>query len=311
MPLKKALLLGVVYSNDKEASEPSCGQRFRDRVRCKSLEKAGYEVYSLDDKHEASSAVPGRHCQTNFSDSARMMRCLPLSWEWLSQSGFDSIYLDYFFSPAGWRQERWQQGFFQRTLALLGERNIINVGGCIWLPNNDYVNKMITLHEPELIEHFEVVEVESARRCPLFKATDQALDQLMLCPDNMTNETQGKYLDQAFPFICLIRKKPVPKIIIDSAVPPSTPRAKRYSDRPKLSASASTAKKRRLSLSPSFTKGKVAWRELSSLMSANEYNLVTTYNLLKNYDSKIISRKHSRVEDLVPAKVLKAIKKLL
>ena len=46
---KTALLLGMVYSNEKD---PITGQMFRDRVRCEAMEKLGYVVKTLDDKHD-------------------------------------------------------------------------------------------------------------------------------------------------------------------------------------------------------------------------------------------------------------------
>ena len=46
---KTALLLGMVYSNEKD---PITGQMFRDRVRCEAMEKLGYIVKTLDDKHD-------------------------------------------------------------------------------------------------------------------------------------------------------------------------------------------------------------------------------------------------------------------
>ena len=45
----KVLLLGMVYSNEMN---PLTGQMFRDRVRCVALEELGYEVKTLDDKHD-------------------------------------------------------------------------------------------------------------------------------------------------------------------------------------------------------------------------------------------------------------------
>ena len=46
---KTALLLGMVYSNEKD---PITGQMFRDRVRCEAMENLGYIVKTLDDKHD-------------------------------------------------------------------------------------------------------------------------------------------------------------------------------------------------------------------------------------------------------------------
>jgi len=92
---KYALLLGVVYANEYT---PKRGQEYRDRVRCEAMECIGYEVYTLDDKHEETrESVPGRHCKANFSDARRMAMCIRQVWGYALS--FDVIILDYFFSP--------------------------------------------------------------------------------------------------------------------------------------------------------------------------------------------------------------------
>ena len=93
---KKALLLGMVYS---EEHEPKRGQEFRDRVRCESLEQhCGYDVFTLDDKHDDQSCcVAGRHCKANFADARRMNASIHNKFGY--DISFDIIILDYFFSP--------------------------------------------------------------------------------------------------------------------------------------------------------------------------------------------------------------------
>ena len=46
---KNALLLGMVFSIEKD---PLTGQMFRDRVRCEAMERLGFNVKTLDDKHD-------------------------------------------------------------------------------------------------------------------------------------------------------------------------------------------------------------------------------------------------------------------
>jgi len=93
---KKALLLGMVYS---EEHEPKRGQEFRDRVRCESVEEnCGYDVYTLDDKHDDESyCVAGKHCKANFADARRMNASIHSKFGY--DISFDVIILDYFFSP--------------------------------------------------------------------------------------------------------------------------------------------------------------------------------------------------------------------
>jgi len=87
------LLLGMVFS---EELEPKRGQEYRDRVRCEAMEKLGYCVKTLDDKHKDFELKNGKHCTANFTDSRRMMKSIESRWE---KPCFDHIILDYFFSP--------------------------------------------------------------------------------------------------------------------------------------------------------------------------------------------------------------------
>jgi hypothetical protein len=76
---------------------PSRGQEFRDRVRCEALENLGYDVYTLDNKHPEVRGPAGKHCRANFADPRRMIKSIKFTWG--NDIVFDSIILDYFFSP--------------------------------------------------------------------------------------------------------------------------------------------------------------------------------------------------------------------
>ena len=100
--LGSALLLGVFHSrkfDDRVAGkEPNRGQLFRDGVRSKALEDAGYIVRSLDDKHqETVKSGDEIHCTANFADARRMSKALKSTFG--EDIVFDHIILDYFFSP--------------------------------------------------------------------------------------------------------------------------------------------------------------------------------------------------------------------
>lgn len=86
-----ALLLGVVFATEQRAKR---GQEYRDRVRCEAMEKIGYNVRTLDNKH--SDVGLEKHCTANFSDTRRMMKSMEAKWH---GEKFDHIILDYFFSP--------------------------------------------------------------------------------------------------------------------------------------------------------------------------------------------------------------------
>lgn len=86
------LLLGMVFAHT--ATEPKRGQEFRDHVRCLALEEQGYQVFTLDDKHEDQD-IP-EHCRANFADHRRMISAMQNKWGGIR---FDHIVLDYFFCP--------------------------------------------------------------------------------------------------------------------------------------------------------------------------------------------------------------------
>lgn len=91
-----ALLLGVVFATEQRAKR---GQEYRDRVRCEALERLGFQVKTLDNKH-ADKDLP-KHCTANFSDTRRMMRSMEAKW---SEEKFNHVILDYFFSPVSHHQ---------------------------------------------------------------------------------------------------------------------------------------------------------------------------------------------------------------
>ena len=83
---------------------------YRDRVRCESMERNGYHVYTLDNKQGSGSSMQiveskitpvciraGRHCNANFCDIRRFYESIERTWG--THMRFDTIILDYFFSP--------------------------------------------------------------------------------------------------------------------------------------------------------------------------------------------------------------------
>ena len=88
---KSCLLLGMVYSKELRSKR---GQEYRDRVRCVALEKKGYVVKTLDNKH--SDVMLPKHCTANFSDTRRMMKSMENKW---ANESYNHVILDYFFSP--------------------------------------------------------------------------------------------------------------------------------------------------------------------------------------------------------------------
>jgi len=203
--------------------KPKCGQGFRDKVRCEALESLGYEVFTLDDKHKENNALKNRHCEANFADHLRMFKSISNRWpDIMSGTGFGMIILDYFFSPAGWVEHRWTENFFRKTLPFLAEKNVLTEGGLIWLPHVNHVNKMLEVNRTYLEENYVWQEIRDPTRNPLYRATDNVIRDLQLCPDNMTNETQRRPLmESGTPFFVLRRLK-ASELLDSSSSSPAT-----------------------------------------------------------------------------------------
>jgi hypothetical protein len=201
---KRALLLGMVYSNE---TNPSRGQGYRDRIRCESLETyGGYIVDTLDNKHDETLAKIGHHCRANFADTKRMFKDIQLIWNFDGNTPrYDLIILDYFFSPAGWVNTRWTEKFFTSTIPELRNKNLLKVTGEIWLPNNSYVQEMLQKHQEILSRYYTWRAIHDPKLNPLYHSTDYVKEELLKCPDNITNDTQIPYLLSAAdgPFVCL------------------------------------------------------------------------------------------------------------
>jgi len=189
------LLLGMVYNPTK--MNPTRGQEFRDRVRCESLEALGKRVYTLDDKHD-DLTLP-RHCQTNFANARRMLRAMETRWG--PDVRFESIHLDYFFSPSGWSQTRWGHAFFRESLVALSTR--LSPGGSIWLPYSRVTEGMIQTHADTLGERFVCDRVGNPIDSVLYRATDRVENDLLRCPDAITNATQLAPSQAVYSFLVL------------------------------------------------------------------------------------------------------------
>lgn len=195
------LLLGMVFSNE---FVPKVGQEFRDRVRCESLESLGYSVKTLDDKHDDSKLEHNKHCRANFGQPRRMLKAMAEKWG--DSLLLDHIILDYFFSPVGWARDRWTDGFFAETLPELAKRNVISVGGKVWLPNLQCIIESIDRFREYINEFYTVLAVADPMQNPLFVATENAYDEMMRCPNPPSNKAQLDLADPTFPFLALVLK---------------------------------------------------------------------------------------------------------
>lgn len=146
--------------------------------------------------------ILGRHCQTNFCNFKRMTRSMISVWGSI-ESRYDLIILDYFFSPSGWANTRWNEKFFSESLPGFVKKKILKDTGTIWIPNVTHVNDSIEAHREILQEYYSWDVINDPFENPLYEATDMVENELLECPDNITNSTQKKYLDSDGHFIRL------------------------------------------------------------------------------------------------------------
>ena len=87
----------MVYSKeDISMYSIGYGQERRDLIRISRLISLGYNVYSIDDKH---NAILGQHCRANFNDSRRLYQSIKKQKAFPEYLVAQYIILDYFFSP--------------------------------------------------------------------------------------------------------------------------------------------------------------------------------------------------------------------
>ena len=201
---EEVLLLGMVFSAE---FQPKVGQEFRDRVRCEALERLGYSVKTLDDKH-SDNLLHGKHCRANFTQARRLLTSMESKWGSIQ---LNHIILDYYFSPVGWARVRWSDPFFTETLPMFAREKLISVGGKIWLPNLQCIRESIGRYRTTIDQYYNVHDISDPMQNPLYVATENVYDELMRIPEgDWTNASQLQpILDQAtFPFLALVLKDP-------------------------------------------------------------------------------------------------------
>lgn len=189
-----------------EEFSPKRGQEYRDRIRCEALEKHGYTVMTLDNKHTDHNIASGKHCQANFADARRMVRSIESKW---GNQVFDEIILDYFFSPVGWARERWTDNLFIKTLPLIAKEGLLAKEGKILLPYLNCIRDSLEEFEENLYPYYTITLQSDPKKNSLYLATEDVTDALLLTPDTLTNETQlAPLLDFSDTPFCVLELRP-------------------------------------------------------------------------------------------------------
>ena len=83
----------------------------------------------------------------------------------------------------GWARERWTDPLFTCTFPTWARTGRLGKGCKIWLPNLQCINDLISDHFKELTPYFIISTVEDPLLNPLYRATENCEDKLLLCPD--------------------------------------------------------------------------------------------------------------------------------
>ena len=96
--------------------------------------------------------------------------------------------------------------FFVQTLPSLAIHSIIKPGGMIILPLMGYVRRALDeLYEEKLSTHYALSYISNPFENPLYKATEDAELELLLCPEPLVNDSQMRELCNDTPFVVLHR----------------------------------------------------------------------------------------------------------
>ena len=116
-----------------------------------------------------------------------MLKSIASTW---GSPQYDIIVLDYFFSPAGWVNTRWTEKFFSAALPCFVQNELIKPDGTVWLPHVQHVTDMIDTYFDDLAPYYKWSTVADPMLNPLYSASENATEELLRCPDNLTNATQ-------------------------------------------------------------------------------------------------------------------------
>jgi hypothetical protein len=93
-------------------------------------------------------------------------------------------------------------------------------GGKVWLPNLQNVADSIESNLPCYNEYFSIHEVADPMKNPLYVATENATEELLRCPDRLTNDTQLDLLlkRSSSPFYALVLKSTKQDLLLPSVI---------------------------------------------------------------------------------------------
>ncbi len=157
----KVLLAGLFFSAELPNTNPGYGQHYRDRLRCQSLARKGFQLETMDDKHQQDDCeTDHNHYNVNCSVPSAVVN------ELVKRHGsnyielYDLIIVDYNFAPGSEYQRTWN-AFISKTIPLMYSTRLLKSGGCILLPGWREVGKTLQTNFSFFKNKFKIVNVSN------------------------------------------------------------------------------------------------------------------------------------------------------
>jgi hypothetical protein len=90
----------------------------------------------------------------------------------------------------GWARTRWTDPLFTDTFPTLAKTGLLAPKSLVWLPNLQCIEESLESFRTHLEPYFTIRKEKNAMLNPLYAATENAEEDLLLCPDLITNKTQ-------------------------------------------------------------------------------------------------------------------------
>eukprot|EP01084_Bolivina_argentea_P016012 30000_1 len=208
--VRNCLALCMVYASEGMLrTGEGARQANRDYLRLNTMEKLGYQVYSVDSWHKTILSKADRHLQSSFRVPHRFMQSLDEKWivpgsiPGVGGMHFDILVFDYFWMPRHWNK-CWGSKIFSTLVPELA-----SIYSCcdFWFPNDKegLLKRMAEEASDAILDvglRFELVPKKRAHECPLYAATAICDAELIKLPGKMCNNNQIEiYLMDDFPFL--------------------------------------------------------------------------------------------------------------
>lgn len=131
------------------------------------------------------------HFKANCSYPPSLMEALLVFHKEKFFHAYDSIMIDYNFSPGSYPEDRWA-GIISKTLPAIAETNLLASSGTVLVPDWDMVGTEVAKSQQSINQYYDVKHFEDREQHPLHQATMAAVnaEELQL----LNNAKKGYYI---------------------------------------------------------------------------------------------------------------------